>query len=63
MPLPPPSPFLSRTAVEASDVADRARTLLTHNGLGDRITVVKGKVEEVTLPEKVRAGVGVGGAG
>jgi len=40
-------------AVEASDVADRARTLLTHNGLSDRITVIKGKVEEVALPEKV----------
>lgn len=40
-------------AIEASDVADRARVLLAANGYGDRITVIKAKVEEVELPEKV----------
>jgi histone-arginine methyltransferase CARM1 len=39
-------------ALEASDVAQRARKLLEANGLGDRITVIQGKVEEVDLPEQ-----------
>jgi histone-arginine methyltransferase CARM1 len=44
-------------AVEASDVADRASQLMVANGVGgDRIVVLKAKVEAVTLPddEKVR---------
>jgi histone-arginine methyltransferase CARM1 len=38
-------------ALEASDVAQRARKLLQANGLGDRITVLQAKVEEAELPE------------
>ena len=37
-------------AVEASDVADRAAELMAANGLQDKITVLKQKVEEVVLP-------------
>jgi hypothetical protein len=37
-------------AVEASNVADRAAVLLAANGVGDRVTVVKAKVEDVVLP-------------
>ncbi|EQC27104.1 histone-arginine methyltransferase CARM1 [Saprolegnia diclina VS20] len=40
-------------AVELSAMADCARKLLTDNGLADRIIVLRGKVEEVELPEKV----------
>ncbi|CAN0900543.1 Probable histone-arginine methyltransferase 1.4 [Linum grandiflorum] len=40
-------------AVEASEMADYARKLIAGNpALGERITVIKGKVEEVELPEK-----------
>ncbi|KAF7146728.1 hypothetical protein RHSIM_Rhsim04G0222300 [Rhododendron simsii] len=40
-------------AVEASEMAEYARKLIAGNpSLGQRITVVKGKVEEVELPEK-----------
>ncbi|KAG6617953.1 hypothetical protein I3842_Q139900 [Carya illinoinensis] len=40
-------------AVEASEMAEYARKLIAGNpSLGHRITVVKGKVEEVELPEK-----------
>ncbi|KAG4182723.1 hypothetical protein ERO13_A09G062500v2 [Gossypium hirsutum] len=40
-------------AVEASEMADYARKLITGNPtLGQRITVIKGKVEEAELPEK-----------
>ncbi|KAM7463073.1 hypothetical protein LguiA_031194 [Lonicera macranthoides] len=40
-------------AVEASEMAECARQLIAGNPLlGQRITVVKGKVEEVELPEK-----------
>ncbi|KAG2721470.1 hypothetical protein I3760_02G083500 [Carya illinoinensis] len=40
-------------AVEASEMAEYARKLIAGNPcLGHRITVVKGKVEEVELPEK-----------
>ncbi|KAK6138920.1 hypothetical protein DH2020_027335 [Rehmannia glutinosa] len=40
-------------AVEASEMADYARKLIAGNpSLGQRITVIKGKVEEVELPEK-----------
>jgi len=38
-------------AIEASDMAFRASVLLGANGVGDRVTIIKGKVEEVTLPE------------
>ncbi|XP_039037843.1 probable histone-arginine methyltransferase 1.3 [Hibiscus syriacus] len=40
-------------AVEASEMAEYARRLIAGNPtLGQRITVIKGKVEEVELPEK-----------
>jgi type I protein arginine methyltransferase len=40
-------------AVEASDSAEIAKELAEKNGFGDRVIVVKGKVEEITIPEKV----------
>ncbi|TDH67635.1 uncharacterized protein CCR75_006551 [Bremia lactucae] len=40
-------------AVELSSMADCARDLVAANGLSDRIIVIKGKMEEVQLPEKV----------
>ncbi|XP_047983415.1 probable histone-arginine methyltransferase 1.3 [Salvia hispanica] len=40
-------------AVEASDMADYANQLISGNpSLSERITVIKGKVEDVELPEK-----------
>ncbi|XP_021904939.1 probable histone-arginine methyltransferase 1.3 isoform X1 [Carica papaya] len=40
-------------AVEASEMAEYARKLIAGNPLlGQRITVIKGKVEEIELPEK-----------
>jgi type I protein arginine methyltransferase len=40
-------------AIEASNIAENARALVKANGYEDVITVIKGKVEDVTLPEKV----------
>lgn len=40
-------------AIEASNVADRAKTLMAANGMSGIIEVIKGKVEEIELPEKV----------
>eukprot|EP01138_Halocafeteria_seosinensis_P013241 gb/GECG01013523.1/.p1 GENE.gb/GECG01013523.1/~~gb/GECG01013523.1/.p1 ORF type:complete len:367 (+),score=37.24 gb/GECG01013523.1/:1-1101(+) len=40
-------------AVEASAIADRARHLIEANNLSDKITVIRGTVEEIELPEKV----------
>lgn len=40
-------------AVELSAMAECARELVAANGCCDRITVIKGKMEEVQLPEKV----------
>jgi len=40
-------------AVEASDMADMARKLVEANGWRDVIEIVKGKVEEIELPEDV----------
>jgi len=40
-------------AVEASAMADMAVMLIEANGLSDIITVVRGKIEEVELPEMV----------
>ncbi|XP_050219272.1 probable histone-arginine methyltransferase 1.3 [Mercurialis annua] len=40
-------------AVEASEMAEYARKLIAGNpSLGERITIIKGKVEEIELPEK-----------
>ncbi|KAK2465278.1 hypothetical protein APHAL10511_002632 [Amanita phalloides] len=38
-------------AVEASDIAEKARLIVKANGLDDIITVIKGKVEEISLPD------------
>lgn len=40
-------------AVEASDIADCARKLVVANGLEDVVEVIKGKIEEIDIPEKV----------
>ncbi len=43
-------------AIECSDIADTAREIVAANGYADRITIIKGKVEEVALPvEQARA--------
>eukprot|EP00898_Chlorokybus_atmophyticus_P001905 jgi/Chlat1/2715/Chrsp180S02865 len=40
--------------IECSDIADKAREIVRDNGYENVVTIVKGKVEEVTLPvEKV----------
>lgn len=41
-------------AIEASGAANYASRLFAANGVGDRVTVIKGKVEEVDLPEGVK---------
>lgn len=40
-------------AVELSAMADCARALLAHNGFTDRVKVIRGKMEDVELPERV----------
>lgn len=40
-------------AVEASNMAQFAQQLVTHNNLADRIEVIAGKIEEIELPQKV----------
>ena len=40
-------------AVEASDSAEIATKLAKANGYGDKVVVVKGRLEEIDLPEKV----------
>ncbi|MBN3302000.1 CARM1 methyltransferase, partial [Amia calva] len=40
-------------AVEASTMAQHAEVLVNSNGLADRVVVIPGKVEEVSLPEQV----------
>lgn len=40
-------------AVEASEMATQAQRLVTANQLTDRITVLRGKIEEIELPEPV----------
>lgn len=40
-------------AVEASSMAQHARKLVEENNVGNRIEVVAGKIEEISLPEKV----------
>eukprot|EP00056_Hartaetosiga_gracilis_P012569 m.200526 g.200526 ORF g.200526 m.200526 type:complete len:447 (-) comp13711_c0_seq1:1688-3028(-) len=42
-------------AVEASNMADCARSLVEANNQSDVIEVIKGKLEEIVLPEKVDA--------
>ncbi|CAF1282644.1 unnamed protein product [Adineta steineri] len=40
-------------AVEASSMAQHAKTLVDNNNLSDRIQVIAGKIEDITLPEQV----------
>ncbi|KAF8837755.1 S-adenosyl-L-methionine-dependent methyltransferase [Paxillus ammoniavirescens] len=40
-------------AVEASDIAGKAERIVRANGLEDVITVIRGKVEEIKLPDDV----------
>ena len=40
-------------AVDASDIADRAEKIVRANGLANIITVIRGKVEEISLPEGI----------
>lgn len=39
--------------VDASNMADRAQALVVANGKSDVITIIKGKVEDIDLPEQV----------
>lgn len=40
-------------AVEATDAAAFARRMVAHNGFGEVVEVIQGKMEDVQLPEKV----------
>ena len=40
-------------AVEASNMADKAKQIVAANGFEDVVEVIKGKIEEIDLPEKV----------
>nr|CAB3265174.1 protein arginine N-methyltransferase 6 [Phallusia mammillata] len=40
-------------AVEASKIAEQAKQVVKANGLGDKVVVIQGLLEEVELPEKV----------
>jgi protein arginine N-methyltransferase 3 len=40
-------------AVDASDIVERAKKIVKVNGLEDTISVVRGKVEDVTLPDGI----------
>lgn len=37
-------------AVDACDVVDAAQSLVSHNNLAEKITLIKGKIEDITLP-------------
>ncbi|KAG2009785.1 arginine N-methyltransferase 3 [Coprinopsis cinerea AmutBmut pab1-1] len=41
-------------AVDASDIGDKAREIVKVNGFEDIITVVRGKVEEIELPDDIK---------
>ncbi|EKM49814.1 uncharacterized protein PHACADRAFT_131660 [Phanerochaete carnosa HHB-10118-sp] len=41
-------------AVDASDIAERAEQIVKANGLGHVITVIRGKVENIQLPDNVQ---------
>lgn len=36
--------------VDCSTIADQARDIVAANGFKDRITIICGKIEEITLP-------------
>ncbi len=40
-------------AVEASDIAQQARSIIERNGLGEVVSIVQCRGEELQLPEKV----------
>merc|ERR1719384_2543433 len=40
--------------IEMAGIAHNARKIIEENGYSDRITVIKGKVEEIELPSKVK---------
>ncbi|KAK0503663.1 S-adenosyl-L-methionine-dependent methyltransferase [Armillaria luteobubalina] len=40
-------------AVDASDIAGKAEKIVKMNGMEDIITVIRGKIEDLTIPEKV----------
>jgi len=40
--------------LQATAMATHARTLIEHNGVGDRVTVIQGMVEKIEIPEKVQ---------
>ncbi|KAG7444182.1 S-adenosyl-L-methionine-dependent methyltransferase [Guyanagaster necrorhizus] len=40
-------------AVDASDIAEKAEKIVKVNGMEDIITVIRGKIEDLTIPEKV----------
>ena len=42
-------------AVEATDMAVHARQLVQANGVADRVEVIQGSIEEVSLPEEGKA--------
>ncbi|KAK0244548.1 S-adenosyl-L-methionine-dependent methyltransferase [Armillaria nabsnona] len=39
-------------AVDASDIAEKAEKIVKVNGMEDIITVIRGKIEDLTIPEK-----------
>jgi protein arginine N-methyltransferase 3 len=41
-------------AVDASDIAEKAEKIVKANGLDNIITVIRGKVEDITLPDGVQ---------
>jgi len=41
-------------AVDASDIAEKAERIVEANGFQDIITVIRGKVEEITLPDDIQ---------
>ncbi|GLB38566.1 putative class I-like SAM-binding methyltransferase superfamily, protein arginine N-methyltransferase family protein [Lyophyllum shimeji] len=41
-------------AVDASDIAEKAERIVKANGFEDIITVIRGKVEEITLPDDIK---------
>ncbi|KAI0345573.1 S-adenosyl-L-methionine-dependent methyltransferase [Trametopsis cervina] len=41
-------------AVDASDIAEKAETIVKTNGLDHIITVIRGKVEDITLPDNIK---------
>lgn len=45
--------FYSIPQIECSGIVNLAERVIKDNGFDDRITIVKGKVEEVELPEGI----------